>query len=147
MAAAVLAAALTMSPATTHPAVNAASTIPASQQAFASCVSHRESRGSYTSKGDHSSARGRWQFLDRQWRVNGGLTWMVAARLRAFGMPAAQARTIRLQLQAKPIDRWAPAYQDTAFIAVLNAHGAWSGWRHWHLPGSRCNRLVPAGAR
>lgn len=145
MAAAVLAAALTVSPATTHPAVAAAANIPAAQEAFADCVSHRESRHNYRAQGDQSSARGRWQFLDRQWRY--GLAYMVADRLRDHGMPAQQARSIRVQLQGKSIDRWAPAYQDAAFLAALNAEGPWSGWRHWHLAGSPCNALVPAGAR
>jgi len=145
MGAAVLAAALIVSPAPSHPAVEQAADIPASQEAFASCVSHRESRGSYSARGDESSARGKWQFLDRQWRR--GLAYMVADRLRDFGLPAQQARAIRIELQRKPIDKWAPAYQDAAFLAALNAHGPWSGWRHWHLAGSRCNTLVPAGAR
>lgn len=145
MAAAVLAAATLLGSAHPHPAVLKAAEIPASQQAFAACVSHRESRGSYTARGDESSARGRWQFLDTQWRR--GLSYMVAARLRHFGMPAKQARHIRIQLTHTSIDKWKPAYQDAAFVAVLNADGAWSGWRHWHLAGSKCNRLVPAGAR
>lgn len=146
MAAAVLAAAVTLTPATTtHHAIERAAHIPVAQQAFAECVAHRESRGSYTARGDRSSARGRYQFLDLQWRR--GLSYMVAERLRHFGMPAKDAKRIRVQLASRSIDRWAPAYQDAAFVAVLNADGAWSGWRHWHLSGSKCNRLVPAGAR
>jgi hypothetical protein len=127
----------------------AAAVIPASQVAFAACVSHRESRDSYRSRRAEadSTAAGRWQFLDRQWRVNGGLAWMVSARLRAFGMPAAEARSVRRKLQATPIYAWSPQMQDVAFVSALNGRGPWTGWRHWYLSGSRCNVLVPAGAR
>ena len=146
MAAAVLAAALTVSPATTpHPAVEAASVIPGTQQSFAYCVSHRESRGNPAAKSRVSSSAGKWQFLQSTWGQS--LPWMIAERLRDFGMRPAQARQIRITLQRTPIHKWDEAYQDIGFIAVLNARGPWSGWRHWHLAGSKCNRLVPAGAR
>ena len=128
---------------------DAAAAIPVSQMTFAACVSHRESRDSYRSRHSEagSSAAGRWQFLDRQWRVNGGLAWMVAARLKMFGMTAAEARVVRRELQRTPIYRWSPSMQDTAFAAVLNARAPWSGWRHWWLAGSKCNDLVPDGVR
>jgi hypothetical protein len=140
MSAVVLAAALLAAP-VTDPAASAA-VIPASQQAFAECVSQRESRGNYKARGSDSSSAGRWQFLDRPWRVNGGLAWMVAARLREFGMTGPASKSVRIHLQATPIAAWEPAYQDAAFVAVLNARGPWSGWRHWYLAGSRCNALV-----
>lgn len=140
MAEAVLAAALTFTPLS---AVQSAAQIPHSQQAFAACVSNRESHGNYRARGDESSARGRWQFLDLQWRR--GLSYMVAERLRSHGMSRAASKHVRIHLQSLSIDRWDPAYQDIAFIAVLNARGPWSGWRHWYLSGSRCNVL--AGAR
>lgn len=140
MAEAVLAAAIALTPTS---AAHQAATIPAPQQAFAACVSHRESHGNYKARGDESSARGRWQFLDQQWRH--GLAYMVAERLRHFGMSRRESKRVRIYLQSVSIDRW-PAYaQDAAFVAVLNARGPWSGWRHWYLPGSKCNRL--AGAR
>ena len=136
MAEAVLAAAIALTP------LSAAQAIPQDQQPFASCVSHRESRDNYKARGDESSARGRWQFLDRQWRH--GLSFMVAERLRDFGMSSAASKRVRIHLQSISIDRWDPAYQDIAFVAVLNARGPWSGWRHWYLAGSKCNSLVGA---
>lgn len=140
MAEAVLAAAITFTPMS---AVHSAAHIPPSQQAFASCVSNRESHGNYRARGDESSARGRWQFLDLQWRR--GLAYMVADRLRDHGMSRSESKRVRIHLQSVSIDRWEPAFQDAGFLATLNARGQWSGWRHWYLSGSRCNAL--AGAR
>ena len=137
MAEAVLAAAIALTPMS---AAQQAATIPDPQRAFASCVSHRESHGNYKARGDESSARGRWQFLDQQWRH--GLAYMVAERLRHFGRSRHESKRVRIHLQSVSIDRW-PAYaQDAAFVAVLNARGPWSGWRHWYLPGSKCNALA-----
>ena len=138
MGAVVLAAALLVSPAS-DPAASAA-VIPASQQAFAECVSWRESRDNYKARGSDSSSAGRWQFLDRPWR--NGLSYMVAARLREFGMSGKDSKAVRIHLQATHIAAWEPNYQDAAFVAVLNARGPWSGWKHWYLAGSRCNALV-----
>ena len=116
-----------------------AATIPAKHQPFAACVSNRESHGNSRAKGDVSSARGRWQFLDRQWRVTGGLTFMVRDRLVRFGMKTRYANTIRVQLQHTPIDRWAPVLQDVAFVSVITHRG---GYRHWYIAGSKCNALA-----
>lgn len=138
MAEVALMAALLASP-VTDPAASAAA-IPASQRAFADCVSHRESRDNYEARGSDSSSAGRWQFLDRPWR--NGLSYMVAARLREFGMSGTDSKAVRIHLQATHIAAWEPAYQDAAFVAVLNARGPWSGWRHWFLAGSRCNSLA-----
>ncbi len=139
MAEAVLAAAIALTPAS---AAHQAAHIPEPMQAFAACVSQRESHGNYRARGDESSARGRWQFLDQQWRH--GLAYMVADRLRHFGMSRKDSKVIRLHLQSVSIDKWPAFAQDAAFVAVLNARGPWSGWRHWYLPGSKCNRLVGA---
>ena len=139
MAAVALTAALLVSPASTDPAASAA-VIPASQQAFAECVSWRESRDNYKARGSDSSSAGRFQFLDRPWR--NGLSYMVAARLREFGMSGPDSKAVRIHLQATHIAAWEPNYQDAAFVAVLNARGPWSGWKHWYLAGSRCNALV-----
>lgn len=139
MAAVVLAAALLAAPASTDPAASAAA-IPASQRAFAECVSQRESHGNYEARGSDSSSAGRWQFLDRPWRK--GLAYMVAARLRDHGMSGPKSKAVRIHLQATHIAAWEPAFQDAAFVAVLNARGPWSGWRHWYLAGSRCNALA-----
>jgi len=147
MAAAAIAALMALTPVQSASPMTTAAEIPASQQAFASCVSHRESHGNYRASRNEagSSAAGRWQFLDKQWRH--GLSYMVAERLRDFGMSAKTADKVRRELQAKPISQWAPKYQDAAFLAALNARGQWSGWRHWYLAGSKCNALVPVGAR
>ena len=136
MAEAVLAAAIALTPMSAAQAAH----IPPQQQAFASCVSDRESHGNYKARGDESSARGRWQFLDRQWRH--GLAYMVADRLHDFGMSSVAAKAVRIHLQSLSIDKWPAFAQDAAFVAVLNARGPWSGWRHWYLPGSRCNTLA-----
>jgi hypothetical protein len=137
IAEAVLATALALS---ASPAAHHAAHIPADQSTFASCVSDRESHGNYRARGDESSAMGRWQFLDKQWRF--GLAYMVADRLHRFGMSRAAAHDLRIHLQSISIDKWAPVYQDAGFLEVLNARGKWSGWRHWYAPGSRCNALA-----
>lgn len=144
MAAAMLAIALAAPADGALDILESAARIPASQQDFAECVSHRESRHSHKAVNEGSGAAGRWQF-EPQWQD--GLPYMVAKRLRQHGMSAADARAIRRELQAMPIVKWDPLLQDTAFVAVLNARGPWSGWRHWAKAGSPCDDLVPAGAR
>jgi len=131
---AVLAAAIT---ATQKTVLHEAAQIPQQHQRFAACVSNRESHGNYRAKGDVSSARGRWQFLDQQWRS--GLSFMVRDRLITFGMPKAHAGNIRRQLLAKPIDKWTPVLQDIAFVSVITHR---EGWRHWYIAGSKCNALA-----
>lgn len=118
------------------PAVTKAAKVPSRWASFARCVSHRESKGSYTVRNPRSSAEGRWQFLDTQWRVNGGLHYMVAKRLRSFGMPAHVARDVRDYLKRTHIYRWPGPYQDAAFVAVVTAGGA----RHW--TGHTCNTYM-----
>jgi hypothetical protein len=117
--------------------VAAASRIPDDWRPFADCVSDRESGGSYTARNATSSAAGRWQFLDTSWRVHGGIHYMVTARLRAHGLPAAAAGDVRAFLRDTPIHKWPGAYQDTAFVAVLRS----GGWHHWK--GAHCDRLAP----
>lgn len=113
----------------------AATILPPRWLPFARCVSARESGGSYSSRNPHSSAQGRWQFLDNAWRSP--LAYMVAARLKHYGMPHAMARTIRIRLQHSEIATWPPRYQDIGFAAVITAGGA----HHWALPGSPCEAL------
>ncbi|MFM8155415.1 MAG: hypothetical protein ACKOAF_04970 [Actinomycetes bacterium] len=122
-----------------------AARVPTSQYDFTRCVSYRESRGHATARGEHGSAAGRFQFIDRKWRH--GLAHMVAMRLHRFGLNRSDALAVRGQLRAIPIWRWDATLQTVGFLAVLNADGPWSGWSHWFLPGSRCNRLVPVGVR
>lgn len=119
----------------------AAARVPKEQIAFAECVSYQESRGNYRAIGDSSSARGRWQFLDDQWRR--GLSYMVAKRLTDYGMPKSKQKPLIEKLRSKSIDKWDPIYQDVGFVAALNAKHLWSGWRHWYVKGSKCNDLVP----
>jgi hypothetical protein len=136
-----LVAALTLAPTT------AAAALTGPQKDFRECVAQRESGGSYTAenRSEPSSAMGRYQFLDGKWRH--GLAHMVADALRDNGMPWKQARKVRADLRDTPIRKWKPVHQDIGFATVLNARGPWSGWDHWVYPGSRCNNLVPAGAR
>ena len=135
---AALAVALYLSP------IHKASLIPPAWQDFAECVSARESHHNYRAKNRSSSASGRWQFLDGgggpgTWRQ--GLAWMVWQRLVDHGMAKAKAKRIRLHLQATPIAKWRPAFQDAGFVAVVTASP--NGWRHWSLAGSPCNRKAP----
>ena len=113
---------------------------------FSACVVKRESGGTLADKTsgvrarNHeagSSASGRWQFLDRAWRINGGLHYMVAERLRQFGMPAREARTIRVTLARTPIHLWPGALQDVGHAEVLER----GGWFHWRNH-DRCDRLA-----
>ena len=122
----------------------AAAKVPNSQQAFADCVSHHESRGNYKAVGDKSSARGRWQFLDAQWRH--GLSYMVANRLVTYGMSKSKTKDLVKDLQKHSIDTWKPVYQDIGFVAALNAKGPWSGWTHWKV-NSECVKLVPSNKK
>jgi len=124
--------------------IQQAAVIPVEHRAFAACVSERESHGNYRAvnrdeqgRKQPSSARGRWQFIQSDW--GHGLPFMVADRLVQFGMPRRDARQIRKQMAAKPIDKWTPVLQDIGFVAVVTHDG---GWRHWALKNSRCNSLA-----
>lgn len=121
-------------------AVVAAARIPTRWQTFAECVVKRESGGRRDAQNPTSSAQGLYQFLDRPWRH--GLAYMATARMREAGMSKAAAKSLRIKLQATPIKHWAPEHQTAGFVAVLLAENG-RGWRHWSLPGSRCEGLVP----
>ena len=116
--------------------VATAARIPTAWEPFRACVVARESNGDPTAENRASSAQGKYQFLDRQWRR--GAAWNVYHRLRAAGMPRSHARLILTRLHATPIKRWAEPYQDVAFASVILIP---RGWRHWS--GDRCNTLVP----
>ena len=122
----------------------AASQIPAHQKAFAECVSLQESRGNYKAIGDNTNARGRWQFLDNEWRR--GLSYMVADRLVTYGMSKTEAKDLRKDLQKHSIDTWKPVYQDVGFVAALNARGPWTGWKHWAVD-RKCLKFIPTNER
>ncbi len=119
-----------------------ASQIPSRWQRFARCVSERESHGNYKARNrsENSSAMGRWQFLDRQWRR--GLSFMVRDRLIEHGTPKAHANSIQRKLAKTPIQKWAPWAQDAGFVAVITADEG-RGWRHWSN-GGKCDRLAVA---
>ena len=120
--------------------VATAARIPAAWEPFRACVVARESNGDPTAENRASSAQGKYQFLDRQWRHGAG--WNVYHRMRAYGMTRSHARLILTSLHATPIKDWAEPYQDVAFaFAILIPRG----WRHWS--GDRCNILVPGGTR
>ena len=117
--------------------VATAGRIPAVWEPFRACVVARESNGDPQAENRASSAQGKYQFLDRQWRHGAG--WNIYHRLRAHGMPRSQARLILARLHAMPIKDWAEPYQDVAFASVILIP---RGWRHW-AGGSGCNTLVP----
>lgn len=144
----VLAGALMAGPATAGTAAieqaqTAASVIPRAWRPFAECVSFRESRNNPKAVNGSSGAAGKYQFLPA-WRH--GLPYMVAERLVEHGYPQRLRKALRIRLQATPIHKWEPIYQDIGFAAALLAPNG-RGWRHWTLPGHRCQSLVPGFAR
>jgi hypothetical protein len=121
----------------------AAAFIPEKWRPFSKCVLGRESGGTLTKKNSgegaknpNSSASGRWQFLDSQWRS--GLASMVASRLEDEGVPKKHTKGLRAHLKARPINKWDGWFQDIGHRAVISA----GGWRHWS-GGNGCNSLVP----
>lgn len=124
--------------------IDRARRIPERIRPWAECVIRRESGGKLSnpqSRADarnaSSSAQGRWQFLDRSWRQNGGIHFVVSKRLRQFGMPAADLKPLREYLSDTPIASWPGEYQDVAFVQVVLS----GGWHHW--TGHTCDRLAP----
>lgn len=124
--------------------VDRARRIPAHIRPWAECVILRETGGKLDnprSRADArnpvSSAQGRWQFLDRSWRQNGGIHYIVTKRLRQFGLPSTAASDVRQFLRDTPIASWPGEYQDIAFVQVVLS----GGWHHW--TGAQCNRLAP----
>lgn len=120
-----------------------AAKVPKKHRAFSACVLDRESGGSLenTNSGEgarnpRSSASGRWQFLDNNWRE--GLSHMVANRLKDHGMPGSHAKSVRVYLEAKPISKWDGVWQDIGHNAVMEA----GGWYHWK-GGEGCNSKRP----
>ena len=119
----------------------AAAAIPQRWRAFSACVSERESNGNYRARNRSSSAQGRWQFLDTPWRVNGGIEWIVLRQMKRHGATWAERRKAYMRLSTTRIQMWPAWAQDAAFVGVVTERP--TGWRHWSLPGSRCDRLVP----
>ena len=119
-----------------------AAEVPKKHRAFSKCVLDRESGGNLANtnsgegaKNPRSSASGRWQFLDNNWRE--GLSHMVAGRLKDHGMPGQHAKSVRVYLEAKPISSWDGLWQDIGHNAVMAA----GGWYHWK--GASCNSKRP----
>jgi hypothetical protein len=112
--------------------VTDAAALPSRWRAFGRCVAARESHGNPRARNPRSSAQGTYQFLDRSWRR--GLAHMVTERLRAHGMPRAEARALRAWLRGHEIATWPARLQDVGFAAVVTAGGAF----HWSLAGSTC---------
>lgn len=113
--------------------------LPAEWQDFQACVAQRESSGRWNAQNPTSSAQGRYQFLDRQWRKGGA--WNVWKRLIRHGYDRSTAKIVRQKLMVTPIKRWKPVYQDILFAETLLS-GQGQGWRHWFHPGSKCNTMV-----
>lgn len=90
------------------------------------CIMWRESRFNYRAANKRSSARGAYQFLDRQWRKS--LTYMLMPEHKS------QRKEVRA-LRDKPINQWNRYWQDAAFYTAWR-HG--KGAKHWHLTGSKC---------
>ena len=119
------------------PVLRGAAAIPRHWVPFARCVLDRESGGTLEriqsgagARNSSSSASGRWQFLDSQWR--GGLSHMVTERLVKFGLPKADGKKVQRWLASHPIADWHGYYQDTGFVSVVLAGGRhhWNGGSH-----------------
>jgi hypothetical protein len=122
-------------------ALREASTPPPGWAEFAECVEQRESGGNPTILNRQGSgAAGLFQLMPG-WRSGG--PWNVRERLLKFGVPRKQAKAVREYLAARPIHTWPALYQRIVFAEALDD----GIWKHWYLAGSRCNSLVPAGAR
>lgn len=110
----------------------------AATTAFMQCVSHRESRGVPTAVSASGQHRGKYQVTDAM-RV--GMSWHVLPWLKTWRHDASRYAA---WLRHTPMNRWPEAVQDAAFVLTLHHDGdRWSGWRHWYLAGSKCNKLVP----
>lgn len=90
------------------------------------CIMQRESRFNYKAANGSSSARGAYQFLDRQWRD--GLVWMLLPEARKAGLEDEVE-----SLRDIPIHKWNRYWQDAAFYTAWR-HG--EGAKHWHLNGA-----------
>jgi len=120
--------------ATAQRATRSAADTPTRWERFESCVAERESGNSPTARNSKSTASGLYQFLDSQWRA--GLAFMVAHRLKHYGMPKFDAKQIRIRLQDTHIAKWPTVYQRIGFNEVVTQGGS----HHWRLNGSRCEQ-------
>jgi hypothetical protein len=113
-----------------------AADLPQEWEPFAQCVEQRESNGLPKVVNASSGAAGLHQWMPA-WR--NGLPYVVADRLREYGMPNKVARDVRIWLSSHLIQDWPAVYQRIGFAAVVTS----GGWRHWYLANSKCNGLVP----
>lgn len=120
-------------------AARSAAHIPREWEPFRQCVAERESGHSYRAQNPVSSAQGKYQFLDNNWRHGGG--WNVYKALTKHGYDRPTAKRVLHRLHATPIKKWRPIYQEILFAYVLTSREG-KGWRHWYLAGSRCNTLA-----
>lgn len=107
---------------------------PARWRLFARCVEHRESNNQ-PHVINSSGHMGLFQF-SREWQR--GLSFMVAERLREYGMSRANAKTVRQHLTTTPINHWPAQLQRVGFAAAISIPG---NDRHWALAGSTCERF------
>ena len=94
------------------------------------CIMYGESRFNYRSANKTSSARGAYQFLDRQWRD--GLVYMLLEESRES--KDGLSKKIK-SLRNNPIHSWNRYYQDRAFFTAWNNK---KGMKHWYQFNSDC---------
>jgi hypothetical protein len=82
----------------------------------------------------HNTYRGAYQFSKA---LKNGAAWMMQKSMRRNGVSAKQAKRIRKELQAHPMNQWHPYWQDRAFWTIWD-HG--DGRFHWAhtVPGTAC---------
>lgn len=146
MGAAVLAAAIALTPASTMPAAPPDATAPPSassqngmepsaytgrkyrpqDEAYRRCVAQREGRHQYGVTGSNGLYQGTYQKTAALVR---GAAWEMRDELIDTWGSAGKA-TFRI-LHTTPGHRWSRFYQDMAFWTILNARGDRSGAKHW----------------
>lgn len=146
MGAAVLAAAIALTPATAMPTEPPDVTAPATaasqhgiqhssytgrkfraqDEPYRRCVAQREGRHQYGVTGSNGMYQGTYQMTAALVR---GAAWEMRAELIATWGSAGR-HTFRTLL-ATPGHRWDRFYQDMAFWTILNARGERSGAKHW----------------
>lgn len=106
--------------------------------AFQRCVANRESRGKPDAVSHTGKHRGKYQVTPD---MAVGMSWHVLPWLKTWRSDAGRYAA---KLRHTPMNKWPERVQDAAFVLTLHHDGhRWSGWQHWYLPGSRCNKLVP----
>lgn len=109
---------------------------------FAQCVLKRETGAVLHNKQSREDARnktstasGRWQMLDSQWREGG--SWLVFKRLKRTGVDHRAAKKVQARLAETPIASWPGIWQDIAFIQSIK-EGGWANWAN----GGYCDTLA-----